>query len=63
MGANQHFGAPALIMAFTESYGAPLSKEEVSFREYPAVEQFLQAKIESEKASEKVDFVFKQLLK
>lgn len=61
MGTNQRFGAPALITVFTQSYGASLPKEEVSFREYPAVERFLHEKSEAEKAAEKVEFIFKSL--
>ncbi|MBF0387379.1 MAG: hypothetical protein HQL20_05940 [Candidatus Omnitrophica bacterium] len=62
MGTNQRFGAPALITAFTQSQGTPFPKEDVSFREYPAVELFLHEKNEAEKAAEKVEFVFKHFM-
>jgi len=50
------FGSPALIDELNKVYGSQLHKEEVTLREYPDVQKFLQEKVKSQKESEKASF-------
>ena len=51
------FGSPATIDELNKVYGSQLRKEEVTPREYPDVQKFLQEKEKSQKESEKVQFI------